>query len=188
MNIKKREKKLLRALQSNMTAAVIPIALESVDELVYKHDPHTREESQLNRVIEDYLFEQVERVSRRAPISIILRFKTRSENDESVAKKIIRNNFARVVSAEMLAKKREARKWRFNLCAGLLFLSVCLALNHLLAAQAQTPFVGFLKESFGIIGWVAIWEPVSYFLYGWREGIDRINNAIRLKHAEISAE
>jgi hypothetical protein len=127
MNLEKREQKILNALEKTGERYDIPVILTGIDELVYKHDPHSKEESRLNLVIEDYLFEEAE----SAPLNAHLNIKIHKES---------------------------------------------------------TPLINFLKESFGIIGWVAIWEPVTYFLYGWREGGARINYAIRLKNAKVSIE
>lgn len=51
MNLEKREQKILKALEKTGETYCIPVNLESIDELVYKHDPHSKEESRLNYAI-----------------------------------------------------------------------------------------------------------------------------------------
>ena len=188
MNIEKREQKILNALEKTGESYDIPVILAGLDELVYKHDPHSREESRLNLVIEDYLFEEVEAAPLNAHLNIKIHFDNRKDGDLEAAQKIIKNNFRRILKHELILKKRENRKWRLNLIVGSIFLAICLVINHLLGMKESTPLINFLKESFGIIGWVAIWEPATYFLYGWREGGARFNYAIRLKNANVSIE
>ena len=188
MNLSKREQKILKSLEKNEAPYDIPVILDGIDELVYKHDPHSREESRLNLVIEDYLFEEAENAPLRAPLNIRIQFDQKKDGDLETAEKIIRNNFKRILHHEVLLKKREMRKWRLNLVTGTLFLAACLIMNQILGMREQTALVNFLKESFGIIGWVAIWEPAAYFLYGWREGSARFNFAIRLKNANVTVE
>ena len=188
MNLEKREQKILKALEKTGETYCIPVNLESIDELVYKHDPHSREESRLNLVIEDYLFEEAEAAPLNAHLRIKINFESRKDGDLETSQKIIQNNFRRILKHELVLKKRERRKWRLNLIVGSVFLAICLVTNQILGMKESTPLVNFLKESFGIIGWVAIWEPATYFLYGWTEGTDRLNYAIRLKNAKVSEE
>ena len=188
MNLEKREQKILNALEKTGERYDIPVMLTGIDELVYKHDPHSKEESRLNLVIEDYLFEEAESAPLNAHLNIKIHFDKSNDGDLETAQKIIKNNFRGILKHELLLKKRENRKWRLNLITGSIFLAICLVTNHILGMKENTPLINFLKESFGIIGWVAIWEPVTYFLYGWREGGARINYAIRLKNAKVSIE
>ena len=48
---------------------------------MYKHDPHSREESRLNLVIEDYLFEEVEAAPLNAHLNIKIHFDNRKDGD-----------------------------------------------------------------------------------------------------------
>ncbi|MBP3709617.1 MAG: hypothetical protein J6I73_04350 [Treponema sp.] len=181
MNLLSHERRIKRKLNKNATPAVIPILLDSIDEMSYKHDPRSREEMQLNSVIEEYLLDEVRRVPIYSPIVIAFHFVHAQRGDEETAMKIIHNNFTRLLQDKLLSKKRERRRWRINLVIGGAFLAVCLTMSHVLGMKGTTPLIDFLRESFGIIGWVALWEPVSYFLYGWRDGADVIAAAVKLQ-------
>ena len=185
MNIKKQTEQILNRVNKNKESSIIPITLDGITELTYKHDPHTSEQSKLNLVIEEYLIDEADRIPINVPIVIELRFNQKKENDTEIAGQIIANNFRRLVDNELLRKKREIKRWRFNLIIGISFLVICMALSQLFSKFVDGAWASVLKETFSIIGWVALWEPASYFLYGWREDRERITTAIRLQFASV---
>jgi hypothetical protein len=69
------------------------------------------------------------------------------------------------------SKRREFRMLmrlgRVSLIVGLLFLAVCLALSNLCDRLGASPLSRILRESFIIIGWVAMWRPLEIYLYDW---------------------
>lgn len=187
MNITKQSKNILRRMNKNETPHVIPITLDSIMELTYKHDPHSTEESKLNLVIEEYLIDEVDQVPLNVPVQIELHFNQKHDDDAVRAGKIITNNFKRVLNSELFRKKREMKHWRINLTIGIGFLAVCMFMSQLFNSFGDRPWMEVLKETFSIIGWVALWDPASYFLYGWREDREKITTAIRLQNAIILA-
>lgn len=187
LKLKKREQHILSSINKSEKPTPVPIILNNIGEMVYKHDPHAPEQSKLNLVIEDYLMESVEHLPPAAPFVIELHFKELNDGDSLLAEQIIRNNFTRVTKGILLQKKREMMRWRFNLAIGFVFLAVCIVLSQLCRmAVKDNEVMRVLQESFSIIGWVALWEPVSYFLYGWREDTGPLNAAIRLRNADVT--
>ena len=78
------------------------------------------------------------------------------------------------------------RLWLVSLFLGLLFLSFCLAVAHILRQMTtRIPFFAILSEGFSIIGWVALWEPATYLLYGRRQDQYTLWNYMRLRRASI---
>lgn len=187
LKLKKREQKILNNINKSEKPVPIPVILNNIGEMVYKHDPHAPEQSKLNLVIEDYLMESVEHLPPAAPFVIELHFKELSKTELDTAAQIIRNNFTRLTRNIILQKKREMKRWRFNLAIGFLFLAVCIVLSRIIRVLCDNELTKFLQESLSIIGWVALWEPVSYFLYGWREDTSSLNAAIRLRNADVIA-
>ena len=185
MDILKKEQQILKRLNSGGIPVIIPVILDSIDEMAYKHDPHSREQSKLNLVIEDFLLESADQAPSRSPIIIEIHFAHTQEGDLDTATHIIHNNFSRVLNSELHTKNREMRRWRLNLCIGVFFLAACITISQIISMHKTTPLTDFIQQSFGIIGWVALWDPASYFLYGWREGTEIINSAIRLKNSQV---
>ena len=183
MDIIKEERKLLKKINNSGTPAVIPITLDNISELTYKHDPHAKDEMRLNLVIEDYLMEEVLQAPTGSPVVLELRFSQINDGDRELAEKIIRNNFARYLKVQLAAKKKEMKRWRFNLAFGIVFLAGCFTLGQFARIFPSAEMNRIFTESLSILGWVALWDPASYFLYGWREGTENITAALRLKNA-----
>src|SRR5574344_1027934 len=90
--LKKREQKILMHINRSEQPATIPITLNNINEMIYKHDPHIPQESKLNLVIEDYLLESIEHLPPAEPFVIELHFKDIKDTDTQLAKQIISNN------------------------------------------------------------------------------------------------
>jgi hypothetical protein len=71
--------------------------------------------------------------------------------------------------------RRVLQRGRRNLAIGVLFLFLCLLVIGLLSTIDEGLFKTMLSEGLTIIGWVAMWEPVNVFLYGWWPLIQKKN-------------
>ena len=85
LKLKKREQKILNNINKSEKPVPIPVILNNIGEMVYKHDPHAPEQSKLNLVIEDYLMESVEHLPPAAPFVIELHFKELSKTELDTA-------------------------------------------------------------------------------------------------------
>jgi hypothetical protein len=56
---------------------------------------------------------------------------------------------------------------RTSLFIGLVFLTACLVAIRMLPSGASGTWVGMLRESLTIAGWVAMWRPMEIYLYDW---------------------
>ncbi|MGB8891808.1 MAG: hypothetical protein WCC86_07050, partial [Methanoregula sp.] len=69
----------------------------------------------------------------------------------------------------MLVTERKVRQkirfGRFSLLVGLSFLAVALIASQLVAALNMYIIAQLLSYSLLIIGWVAMWQPITIFLY-----------------------
>lgn len=54
---------------------------------------------------------------------------------------------------------------RRSLFAGLLFLAICWGLGMVATKLIPMPYGDFFREGLLIIGWVANWRPMEFFLY-----------------------
>jgi hypothetical protein len=186
VDILKQEKKLLKKIRRDEPPVIIPVNLDNIGEMSYKHDPHSTGEARLNLVIEEYLLDEVAQADMKSPLNIEIHFVETKDGDREMAERIIRNNFSRLVKNSLVAKRKEMKHWRFNFIIGLFFLAVCIFFSQVFKIFPNDGINQIMEESFSIIGWVALWEPASYFLYGWREGSETITSSIRLKNAEVS--
>lgn len=185
MDFIKRERKLLNQIRKDEPPFIIPVYLDCLSEMSYKHDPHSTGEARLNLVIEEYLLDEVSQADVKSPLTIELHFAETKDGDREMAERILHNNFTRLLKNSLAAKRKEMKHWRFNLIIGLFFLTACMFLTQFFKLFPNDGVNKIMEESFSIIGWVALWDPTSYFLYGWREGSEAIASAIRLKNADV---
>ena len=79
----------------------------------------------------------------------------------------VRAHFTYLVRNGNRQMRLRFREGRINMAIGLLFLFACLSAHQFLTPWTTNGFAAVIRESFIIIGWVALWEPVQFFLYGW---------------------
>lgn len=80
---------------------------------------------------------------------------------------------------------------RRSLFTGLLFLAICWGLGMVAMNQIPEPYGDFFREGLLIIGWVANWKPIEFFLYDRRPMVRQRNvlkalseMAISIRHAD----
>jgi hypothetical protein len=79
------------------------------------------------------------------------------------------------------------REGRISLMIGLGFLVLCLLGADLLTPVASSTGLRVLKEGLVIVGWVAMWQPIQIFLYGWWPLARRGRIYRNLHRASVSA-
>lgn len=77
---------------------------------------------------------------------------------------------------------------RRSLFTGLLFLAACWALGMTAMNLIREPYGDFFKEGLLIIGWVANWKPIEFFLYERQPMVRRRNVLKALSEMEISVQ
>jgi hypothetical protein len=82
-------------------------------------------------------------------------------------KDAVRHYFSERAEGKRREFRQLMRRGRISLIIGLLFLGVCLTLGNLLEKLGVSALSGILKESFIIVGWVAMWRPLEIYLYDW---------------------
>ena len=86
---------------------------------------------------------------------------------EKTLKKAIKNHFSYRSLLTDIELKRVFQRGRQNMAIGVGFLFLCLLIIGLLSTVEGGLLKTMLSEGLTIIGWVAMWEPVNAFLYGW---------------------
>ncbi len=123
--------------------------------------------NKLNREFEDYIFSLVKNYSIDKNIRLIIY--THEDNpDNDIIKASIHKHFEYKAKESKLELRQQLTQWIINMIIGVLFLVLCLILVGILEVFSYINIIKILKESLLIIGWVALWEPVSFILFGWR--------------------
>ena len=126
-------------------------------------------ERELDAGANEYIYNAVDEFPLKKPLEIMI-YLPPSEISEEVQlaiKKAIKNHFAYKKTLNEIDLKRLLKRGRRNLFIALFFLFLCLVLIQLLSAFEESLLNTLVSEGLLIIGWVAMWEPVHIFLYGW---------------------
>ncbi len=89
-------------------------------------------------------------------------------------------------------KRRELvqlmRRGRLSLCAGSVFLVICLLLGGLVSGLGSNAAIGIVKEGLTICGWVAMWKPLEIYLYDWWPLLEERRRLDRLARVRVRIE
>ncbi len=144
-------------------------------------DPAPNDIKEINHATESYIMDSLEDMpnDKRGSARIILYLERTLYDDEE-----IRNDMEQAIHAHFALRhcstnqkyKLSMSKGRRYLFRGLIFLVICLVLSSLLTSiYSQNDVINAIGQSFVVIGWVALWKPVEFYLYDRRDILDEMN-------------
>lgn len=147
----------------------INIDIKNIDDLLKNNGSVASIEESLSKTIEEYLFKAIKcyPVSQKVKLLIIIKERKRQRDDEAITE-IVHSHFCYKVKETEIYLKEQFRQWAINFFIGILFLILCLILGEALDKFTYIGMIKIIKESLLIIGWVALWEPVTFILFDWR--------------------
>lgn len=146
---------------------LIEIKLTSVIQLFNSFDPAPFYEKEIDTSAEHYIVDTVEDFPAKTKFLIHIYLPPSLVASQEANKIIpaIHNHF----QYKMLVTERKFRaKFRFgrwSLLVGLTFLAIALVASELIATMTSSLLPQLLSYSLLIIGWAAMWEPVTVILY-----------------------
>ncbi|MGA2105082.1 MAG: hypothetical protein ABSG06_06780 [Methanoregula sp.] len=146
---------------------LIEIKLTSVNQLFNSFDPAPFYEKELDNDAEDYIVDTVQDFPAKTKFMIHLYLPPPLVASDE-AKKIIpaiHNHFRYRMLVTERKYRLKVRFGRFSLLVGLSFLAIALIASQLVAAMNMYIIAQLLSYSLLIIGWVAMWQPITVFLY-----------------------
>lgn len=148
---------------------MIELELNSLMQLFDSFDPAPFREKELDPEAEEYIYNAVEEfpLNKSLEIMIYLPPADISTEIEIDLKEAIRNHFSYKKLLTEIDLRRLLQRGRRNLVIALFFLFLCLLTIRLFSTFEESLLNTLLSEGLLIIGWVAMWEPVHIFLYGW---------------------
>ena len=177
-----------RALsKANRGVGRIVIRLSNPLQLFNTLDPASFREKELAIEAERSIVEQAEDLS-AVPLEIVIHL-AGVDLSEPIAP-----DLAPAVAQHFLVraheKTRELRalfkSGRRSLIVGIAILSSCFAAGWLAGLiLGDGPLPDIVRESFLILGWVAIWKPSEIFLYGWPTIVEERRLFERLSAAAV---
>lgn len=148
-------------------AVAVELRLDRISQLYNSLDPAPFVEKELDPSADEYIVGSAEDLAgRHMRLVIILPEKELARPESAQIPASIRNHFALREQSEQRKLRTEWRRGRMNLYIGLGFLVVCLGVRELLSASGS-PVFRVVDEGLLIAGWVALWGPLDFFLYGW---------------------
>lgn len=123
----------------------------------------------LNRELERYILANVSCYELKKNLRLIINVMANNgRNKADISETDIHSHF--FIREEEAKQELEqlVKQWRINMLIGILFLVLCLILVEIFAPFSYINVIKIIKESLMIIGWVALWEPVTFLLFGWR--------------------
>ncbi|WP_235284188.1 hypothetical protein [Methanosarcina sp. 1.H.A.2.2] len=166
---------------------MIELELKSFLQLFDSFDPAPFHEKELNLDAEEYLYNAVDEFPLRKPLEIMIYLPSSEVGAEieSDLKEAIINHFSYKKLLAEIELKRLLYQGRRNLVIALTFLFLCLLVIRLLSAFEENLMNTLFSEGLLIIGWVAMWEPVHTFLYGWWPIVHRRNIYEKIVHMDV---
>lgn len=147
----------------------IEIELNSLMQIFNSFDPAPFHEKELDANAEVYIYNSVVEFPLRKPLELMIYLPASEigKDTRETLEKAIKNHFSYKSLLTDIELRMALQRGRRNLAIGFLFLFLCLLTIGLLSTLKGDLLKNTLSEGLTIIGWVAMWEPVNVFLYGW---------------------
>jgi len=146
---------------------LIEITLSSVMQLFNSFDPAPFHEKELDTSAEHYIVDTVKDFSKKTRFKIIIYLPPDVISTERAQKipQAIHNHFAYKVLVQDRKFRQRFRHGRFTLLIGLTFLAIALVARQEVSRSSNLLFAQIFADALLIIGWAAMWEPITVLLY-----------------------
>jgi len=146
---------------------LIEIKLSSIPQLFNSFDPAPFYEKEIDTAAEQYIVDTVKDFPKKTQFKIVIYLPSAKCNCDE-AKKIIpaiHTHFAYRALATDRKFREKFRFGRWSLLIGLSFLVIALLARQLVSGMENHIGAQLLSDSLLIIGWAAMWEPITVILY-----------------------
>jgi len=148
---------------------LIEIKLLSVIQLFNSFDPAPFHEKELDIAAEHYIVGVVKDFSPKTRFKIVIHLPENIADTERAQKipAAVRNHFAYRVMTEERKYRDRFQHGRWALLVGLIFVTIAMVVRQLVYADLGSNHLvsQIIADSLLIIGWAAMWEPVTVLLY-----------------------
>jgi hypothetical protein len=146
---------------------VIEIKLSSVIQLFNSFDPAPFHEKELDSAAEHYIVDTVKDFPKKTAFKIIIYLPPDIAQTDRAQKipQAIHNHFEYRVLVQDRKFRQRFRHGRSTLLIGLTFLAIALIARQLVSGIANHLLAQIFADALLIIGWAAMWEPITVILY-----------------------
>jgi hypothetical protein len=147
----------------------IEISLRNIGQLFNSLDPSPFLEKDLDHDAEEFLVGWAREHPHGRSLELVLHLQEWPERPDAEAnvRDAVHNYFSYRARIGWQELRQLLRRGRVSLLIGLTFLSGCLLLSEYLALRSHGHLAEIVRESLTIGGWVAMWQPMQIYLYGW---------------------
>ena len=150
-------------------AARVELRVSQLRQLFNSLDPSPFHEKDLDTDAEEYIISSAREQASDLPIAIVIHMPAEeaARADPNEVGTSLRNYFQYREEVLRRELRYTMRLGRWRLIIGLAALFLCVGLRELILGFAMGAAGRVLAEGLLIGGWVAMWQPVQTFLYGW---------------------
>ena len=146
---------------------LIEIKLSSVLQLFNSFDPAPFHEKELDSAAEHYIVDTVKDFPKKTQFKIIIYLPPEIAGTERALQipQAIHNHFEYRMHVQDRKFRLRFRHGRSTLLIGLTFLGIALVSREEVSRMANLFFAQLFADALLIIGWAAMWEPITVLLY-----------------------
>jgi hypothetical protein len=166
---------------------LIEIKLTSVLQLFNSFDPAPFHEKELDSAAENYIVETVKDFPPKTLFKIVIYLPPDIASTERAQKipQAIHNHFEYKMLVSDRKFRSRFRHGRTSLIIGLSFLTIALLSRQVVSTLANHLLAQIFADALLIIGWAAMWEPITVLLYELRPIIQQKKTYEKISHMEI---
>ena len=148
---------------------LLELTLKNVMQIFNSLDPSPFHEKDLDDDAEVYIIDMVEDFPLPTPLTLVLYLPPEVCRTESAStlEPAIHHHFTYKAASARRSLRQLLHRGRISLAIGVGFIFLTGALSSLLASFIHSGPGAWLSQGLLIVGWVAMWEPINIFLYGW---------------------
>jgi hypothetical protein len=145
----------------------VEVRLENLRQFFNSMDPSPFYERDLDPDAEHYIVSWAEEFPLKEPVHLVLHLESPgTEHQQVMVEEAVHNHFRNLARLAGLEFRHLLRIGSRSLVIGLTVLAGCLLIGSLLDGM-DGALVNLVRESLLIGGWVAMWQPMQTYLYGW---------------------
>jgi hypothetical protein len=146
----------------------IELKVRNINALFNSLDPAPFREKDLDAAAEAFIVGWAEEYPVDTRLSLRIHVQEAPNEDATgMVREAVHNYFAYRGGIVKMELRQLMKQGRVSLLIGIAFLTTCLFVKAYLLPHPGGPVMDVLRESLAIAGWVAMWQPMQIYLYGW---------------------
>lgn len=163
----------------------LTLHLQNANELLRPSGSFYRKRT-INRDAEDFIVEEAENLSHKESINIVVHLLSPETQMKDNIEPALRRHFCyRKEQSQKKFKRTLQYGWRTLFIALGLLVILFIMVEISIRFWPENKIAMFIRESFIVLGWVALWRPMELLLYDWYPIKRDINLFRRLEQSNV---